>query len=230
MTRNRWILLAAAGLVLFVFAYDRLFLSDSGPAPAEAADRQADRPAGGKARPAARPQIRPLEDPALDPLNRLAEGPASRNVFTPSARMLQYYQTWADAQSGSREKGPPPGSPEAFAADHQLQATSTGLSGAMGSGQAGTNAAGQAGTNGGPQPNRPGGVTGWLGAILGHPGAAETGQPGAVAIVDGKPLRVGETLDGFRLIRITPCTAEFQRGRDRVTLIIPPPGVTEKAQ
>lgn len=64
----------------------------------------------------------------------------------------------------------------------------------------------------------------------GTPGAFEaehrlqgtyTGAGDALAIIDEKPMRVGDELDGFRLSRIGPYEVEFRRGPDRAVLSIP---------
>jgi len=44
-----------------------------------------------------------------------------------------------------------------------------------------------------------------------------------LAVVDGKVLRLGRVLDGYRLSGIDSQQATFRRGRDRVTLSIPMP-------
>lgn len=44
-----------------------------------------------------------------------------------------------------------------------------------------------------------------------------------IAVVDGNLLRLGGKLDDYRLTRIEPYRAEFRRGRDRASLIIPEP-------
>jgi hypothetical protein len=46
---------------------------------------------------------------------------------------------------------------------------------------------------------------------------------GAMAVIDGKVLRVGSEISGFRLTRIGPYHAEFKRNQDRVQLYIPMP-------
>ena len=47
---------------------------------------------------------------------------------------------------------------------------------------------------------------------------SETGQ---LAIVDGRPIRVGESLDGFRLAGVETLAAVFERDGQRVRLSIP---------
>ncbi|HOB76326.1 MAG TPA: hypothetical protein PKG54_17585 [Phycisphaerae bacterium] len=44
---------------------------------------------------------------------------------------------------------------------------------------------------------------------------------GGLAVVDGQCLSVGETLDGFRLVRVEAGQVEFRRGSQRVTLSLP---------
>ena len=46
-----------------------------------------------------------------------------------------------------------------------------------------------------------------------------------IAVVNGKLLRPGQKIGEFRLTKVEPYTAEFRRGRDRVTLSIPIPAV-----
>ena len=48
-----------------------------------------------------------------------------------------------------------------------------------------------------------------------------------MAVIDGKVRRLGEKIDGYRLTKIEAYRAEFRRGRDRVSLIIPVPAVPE---
>ena len=48
-----------------------------------------------------------------------------------------------------------------------------------------------------------------------------------LAVVDGRLLRSGDTIDGFRLAKVEPYRAEFRRGRHRVTLSIPLPAATK---
>ena len=47
-------------------------------------------------------------------------------------------------------------------------------------------------------------------------------ESGQLAIVDGRPIRVGESLDGFRLAGVEPLAANFERGDQRVRLSISP--------
>lgn len=44
-----------------------------------------------------------------------------------------------------------------------------------------------------------------------------------LAIVNGRVLRVGDEIEGFRLERVLRTAAEFRRGTDRVTLSLPSP-------
>ncbi len=48
-----------------------------------------------------------------------------------------------------------------------------------------------------------------------------------LAVVNGRVLCLGDTIDGFRLIRIEPYRAEFRRGRHRASLQIPVPALPE---
>jgi hypothetical protein len=47
-------------------------------------------------------------------------------------------------------------------------------------------------------------------------------ESGQLAIVDGRPIRVGESLDGFRLAGVETLAAVFERGGQRVRLSISP--------
>jgi hypothetical protein len=46
---------------------------------------------------------------------------------------------------------------------------------------------------------------------------------GGGAVVNGKTVHVGEELDGFRLVRLTPTSALFQGAKDQVEVSLPPP-------
>jgi pyruvate/2-oxoglutarate dehydrogenase complex dihydrolipoamide acyltransferase (E2) component len=46
---------------------------------------------------------------------------------------------------------------------------------------------------------------------------------GGGAIVNGKTVSVGEELDGFRLVRLSPNSALFQGAKDQVEVSLPPP-------
>jgi hypothetical protein len=44
---------------------------------------------------------------------------------------------------------------------------------------------------------------------------------GGLAIINGKPIRVGEEIDGFRLLRLAPGYAVFQFGADGIEVKLP---------
>lgn len=60
--------------------------------------------------------------------------------------------------------------------------------------------------------------------LAGHHLQATSVMPrGGMAVVDAKCLNVGETLDGFKLVRVWPERAVFRRSRETVTLTLPTP-------
>lgn len=52
-------------------------------------------------------------------------------------------------------------------------------------------------------------------------------QGALLAVVNGRVLRLGDTVDGLRLAKIEPYRAEFRRGRHRVSLSMPMPAAPE---
>jgi len=52
-------------------------------------------------------------------------------------------------------------------------------------------------------------------------------QGALLAVVNGRVLRLGDTVDGLRLAKIEPYRVEFRRGRHRVSLSMPMPAAPE---
>lgn len=177
MNRKRWIYIGVLGIVVVAFIMDRLFLGTPQAAEAKLAppDPKPGQPA--PAVPKNQQEPPPVVDPSLAWLERLGESRSTRDVFAPSPEWLIKQQEKIEAAAAAeQEKGPKPGSPEAFQAAHKLQATT----------------------------------------VMGN---------GGLAVVDDQCLKVGDTLDGFRLVHVRAGAVEFRRGADHVTLSLPmPPG------
>lgn len=190
MSRRRWIFLGLTLSSAVVFLIDRVLVGEPAKAEAATSESRTSRSRKNTTAPAGKVEKKSepisLFDPSLSYLERLTEPGSSRDVFSLSSGMLSYYKTLQEEapQEGADGKpAPRPGTPQAFAAEHKLQATSIGEE--------------------------------------------------ALAIIDGKPMRVGDELDGFRLTRIGPYEAEFERGSERAVLSIPtavttPTGGTRK--
>ncbi|GMU20027.1 MAG: hypothetical protein AMXMBFR13_01280 [Phycisphaerae bacterium] len=74
------------------------------------------------------------------------------------------------------------------------------------------------GVRGAPQPGS------WEAFVEQHQLQATVVTPGSMlAVVSGKPLRLGDSIEDFRLEKVEPDRAEFSRGRERVTLLLPMP-------
>lgn len=161
------------------FLVDQVFLSAPDSAVADlAAVSSEDTPKSRKKNkgvPAANvtPTTPDLYDPSLPYLDKLPQLSFRRDVFAPTPEMLKHYRQLEEQDNtGAAVTGPKPNSPEAFKADHELQATFSS-----------------------PE----------------------------MAFINGKLLRVGNEIAGFRLIRIGPYHVELKRGRELVQLYMPTP-------
>jgi hypothetical protein len=125
------------------------------------------------------------EHPVLRYLSRLDDAAKNRDVFTPSAGMLEFLNATPASEKGPRSREAEEmrrqreeelkrkkEAKKSFQQGHRLQATS---------------------------------IT----------------QGAEMAIVDGKVLRIGDTLDGFKLTEITPYTAQFELDEDVFELRLP---------
>jgi hypothetical protein len=180
MTSRRWVLLITLSVSIVGFFVDRLFLGE--PETAEAKPAVTPQPSPPPEESNKKPVAPATPDPSLAYLERLADPGPSRDVFAPSRSWLnaQKKKEAAEKEEREAEKGPKPGSPEAFVAAHQLQATTV-----------------MAG--------------------------------GGLAVVDGECLSIGDTLDGFRLVRVAAGEVEFQHDQDRAILTLPAvPGLNPK--
>jgi len=168
---KRWIYLGVLVASGIAFAVDRLFLNSPSEAEAQAVPKAS---APKSAAPAKQGRESPLTlDPSLAWLAKLADPRPDRDVFSPSQEwLLSRRQAAQAANQSATNRGPAPGSPEAFKDGHRLQATT----------------------------------------VMGGDG---------LAVVDGQCLRVGDTLDGFRLARVAAIEVEFRRGKERVVLNFP---------
>jgi hypothetical protein len=123
MIDKRWIYVGMLLVSVVGFAVDRLFLGS--PKPAEA--KEVVKPAAPKPARTATPPKAPAPaamDPSLAWLENLADTRPGRDVFAPSSEWVKARQQMTEkAKDTPAEKGPAPGSPEAFQAAHHLQAT-----------------------------------------------------------------------------------------------------------
>lgn len=178
MSRRRMIYLGFTVVSVTAFIIDRVFLGEPASAVAEVPEHSSPGAQAPKVSAVKKPNPKQAEAPvdvSLAPLSRLPERRAARDVFVPTESMERYYRQFEEAAQRAEQKGPKPGSPEAFAAEHHLQGTSNG------------------------------------------PG-------GGVATINGKVLKIGDTLSSFRLTRVSAKEVEFRRGRDRVVLSLTAPG------
>lgn len=179
MDRKRMIYIGLAVMSGGGLLIDRLFLSEPESASAEMTNSSLLQ----QKRLAAQNKLKTNPDTKTDPslawLNKLDESQYPRNVFTPSTAMLAHYKQLEQASEDqkAKQRGPQPGSPEAFRAEHKLQCTSI-------------------------------------------------GKGAALAIINGKMLRVGDKIDGYRIKSIKPYRVELSRKRDKVILSLPVPTAT----
>lgn len=65
-------------------------------------------------------------------------------------------------------------------------------------------------------------------ALNHHLEGTYTSPAGPIAVISGEVLRPGDEIDDFRLIRVTPYSAELRRERDRVVLALPKPAANPR--